>query len=211
MTATLALELDFRGYWLSGTGRGGGGADFAVDRDRDGAPVVRGRHLQGNLREAARSMALWRADGWSEETIDLLFGRSAAPGAGAAATLPGCIDIPDARLPDGARARLRDDPAGRAALTRFLPGVRIDPSGVAMNDMLRLVEASVPLRLFTTLSWTPWERCNADPDARAAIQRLRLEAGWTAMVRACLSAMTALGAQRSRGYGRVRIAAGRAA
>jgi hypothetical protein len=200
---SLLLEVDIRSYWCAGTGRAGGeDVDALIDRDENGLPVLRGRHIKGLLREAAERLKSWHADGWDGVRINLLFGRRPlSPQISA----PACVRFGDARLPSVIAAKVRREPQLANEFVRRLASTRIDYySGVAEEKTLRSTEAAVPLKLQSRLTW--------DPSARLAIKPIGGEEGsdaigalkgvWIGAIEECLPYVLAVGAHRSRGYGR---------
>lgn len=203
----LLLEVDIRSYWCAGTGRAGGDdVDALIDKDRNGLPVLRGRHLKGLLREAAERLAEWNAPGWTATRINVLFGREAAEGQISA---PACVRFGDARLPGEIAAAVRP-PNQRLAneFIRRLASTRIEfETGAAKDETLRSMEAAVPLKLFAPLTWYPCDRPAIRPtggkeavECAAAIEAL--SSAWPTVIEECLPYVLAVGAHRSRGYGR---------
>ncbi len=203
MTADSAmLVLELRSFWLHANGEGGG-ADFdlVMERDRDGLPLLRGRHVAGLLR-----LALTRADCWGwfsdpplgVEVASLLMGDI---GDGA----PGCLDVRSAQVVGATRAALVANPALREACFQRLPTTAIDERlGVAREGQLRAVEAALPLPLVARLGFDSadrmaWARAEAVEAANIALAKVH----WRGWLRTALPALDEAGAKRTRGFGRL--------
>jgi hypothetical protein len=210
-TDRMIVRLEILSYWHAGTGRGGGaGLDAVVERDGDGLPYLPGRTLKGLLRHAAACLVGWGASGWSDEVIPTLFG-SPAPSAAAPVvggrhgTFPGCLTVDSARLPDPERQVLRGQTSLIAGLFATLPATAIDAdTGAARDESLRFIEACVPLALVSEILWDGHAaKLGVDDGRRETIDRLGKE--WQDRVRECLPLVRAIGAHRSRGFGRTRL------
>lgn len=222
-TSARILEIEFRSYWHAGTGRSGGeDADAMVERDSDGLPYVPGRHLKGLLRDACVRLAQWGAV--AADAPELLFGtdwteeRELKPAAEPDprrtrhATRNGCLAIESAHLSAPLRRCLADPPdcvapgteqaIWRRGLFAFITATKIDAdSGVAATDCLRRFEITVPLTLQAAVRWAPEGRLLGANDAESD----RIEkamATWPETLAELLPYVRALGADRSRGYGR---------
>jgi hypothetical protein len=207
-TSGLLLEVDIRSYWCAGTGRAGGDdVDSLIDKDTYGLPVLRGRHIKGLLREAAERLAQWEAPGWKARTrINLLFGREAKKGQ-VSTSAPGCIRFGDGQLPGEIAKAVRGDKKLANEFVRRLASTRIEfETGAALDNTLRSMEAAAPLKLYARLTWDPSDRLavkpiNGEEDAEgAALEALALE--WRTAIDECLPFVLAVGAHRSRGFGR---------
>ena len=157
MTGEVAvLTLDFRSWWLSGTGGGRGRhLDAVSHRDADGLPAMPMSQVKGTLRETAERLAAPGRAGWTEDLVERLFGaRSKADGAsseGAVAFL-GDAEIAEndrrGLVGVGNRARQR-----RGALYRRIAATQIGERGTALDRTLRYVEAAAPVTLTGRLEW----------------------------------------------------------
>lgn len=209
---TLALRLQVASYWLHAKGEGGG-ADFdlVMDRDGEGFPLLRGKHVTGLLRLALLRAARWdwfapdpavRAD----EVPNLLMGAS-DPSA------PGCLAIGSARVPAGIRRSLKADAHQLAACFRRISSTAIEPlSGVAKEKHLRTVEAAIPLPLEFEIEFLAgdrhaWASGHRSSDERRA-ELARIAAArqrWPEWIEVALPAFDEVGAKRTRGFGRLAL------
>lgn len=191
---TRTLQLEFHDLWHVGSGRGRGAhLDAIVDRDESGLPYVPGRMLKGVLRDAAERLAKWRAvDTETSAALGALFGRPGDSHAGAGHDMPGVLHASDARLPDDVACWLASSAgtAYRERLYREHFSTRIDhASGTAADHSLRGIETVVPMTLFAEISI-----------AGAAHAARGFD-----LLREALPLVRALGAHRSRGFGRVSL------
>lgn len=188
MTRRAVLTLEFRSWWLSGTGGGRGRLlDAACCRDADGLPAMPMTQVKGALRETAARLAAAGCAEWSGEKVARLFGGRAEDdgrsSAGAVAFLG------DARLPEADRAGLVGDAAARerrGMLYRRIAATAVDERGMARDRTLRYVEAAAPVTLEGRLEWT----AAGSPDA-----------DWVALLDAAAAATAAFGKAKADGYG----------
>lgn len=196
-SATLNVEI--QSYWHPGTGRGSGFyLDAVTHAGPDGLPRLPGRTLKGLLRDA-----LWRAEQWQwpqvpQGTTWALFGsrdkhRDSETG-DANLSDPGLLRVGDACLPTEVAAYLSGTKEGRAlilGLYREHFSTAIEPStGVAKARSLRGMQVIVPLTLEARISEVPGPQ---------------VQAGWRETLEAVLPLITAVGAHRTRGFGRARL------
>ena len=200
MTARAAtLQLEFRSWWLSGTGGGRGRhLDAVCHRDADGLPAMPMSQVKGTLRETAERLAEHDRAGWSDDLVRLLFGgRAELDGRSAQGAV---AFLGDAEIAPPERAGLTGAGAGarRRRLFRRIPATQIDEQGAAADHSLRYVEAAVPLRLTGRLEWIGPDRPDCD---------------WVAALDAACAATQAFGKLKHGGYGAAigRIAATEAA
>jgi len=199
------LIIDIQSDWHPGTGRGSGfHLDALAHAGADGLPRLPGRTLKGLLRDA-----LWRAEqwGWSDVprgTTETLFGTWTNPevfdegGRDAEAgddnlSQPGVLRVGDACLPEDLAAYLATD-QGRPLIVglyreHFSTAIDHD-TGVAKSRSLRGMQVVVPLQLEARLSVIP----GCTPPT-----------GWREMLDAVLPLIMAVGAHRTRGFGRARL------
>lgn len=189
------LTVDFLGFWHCGGGRGGGTVvDAVVHRDASGLPVVPGRHLKGLLREACACAEAWGWPAFEPGDTERLFGtRTETDGEDSTA---GLIRVGDATLPQDIQGYLTQAEAGRKlipALFRSLHSTAIESeTGSARPKSLRGIEVVVPLELHATLM---------------PITGRPAEIGdWIEQLKVSLPLIRAVGAYRSRGLGRARLA-----
>lgn len=185
------LMIDIRSYWHPGTGRGSGyHLDAVTHAGADGLPRLPGRTLKGLLRDA-----LQRAEHWAWQEVppgstDALFGPR---GIDRAETYPGLLRISDAVLPAEVTAYLSSE-QGRA----YIPGLYAEhfstaidaESGVAQSRSLRGMRVLAPLLLQAEVSEIP----GVDPVP-----------DWRQRLQAVFPLVSAVGAYRSRGFGRANI------
>lgn len=189
MTEVLRLQIMFSSFWRVGYGIGQTGrVDVRAARDVDGLPVVPGRHLRGQLREAVRRAHEY---GWCERSERELFGvRDVRDGD---VESGGVLRVEDARMLIADRTGLlqveRFDRVV-SGLFRTRQKTAIDPyRGVAKTHSLRKEEVVVPLQLESQVSLVDGP---APPEWRDALI-------------SCLPLVRYMGAGRSRGLGRCKV------
>ena len=191
----MRLEVDFRGYWHAGTGRGSGHhLDALVCRDACDLPYLPGKTLRGLLRDALGRLEEWGGAAAARPGITKeLFGSTAweyDEGAPVTrdATEPGKLFVSDARLPADVSAwlALEDNAPLRAGLFREHFSTAMTEQGIAREKSLRGLEVAVPLILNAEVRLLPG--CEAS--------------GWKEALNAALPLVRAAGAHRSRGLGR---------
>jgi len=207
MNREYVLKLTFHSPWQVGSGLGDGAvADAVVLKDRLGLPTVPGRTIKGLVREAmvraaeAGIVPLERVERWLGSP------RAGLPGAigegeqdsqqesGRFGTKPGCLWFGSAGLSERWTHWASDQaqteagqPPEVAALYGLHASTSINEDGVAAEHTLRVVEAAVPMEL------------------RAKVVGPADDTTWQTDLRKCLPLIRALGAGRSRGFGRVSI------
>lgn len=197
MTAVVFFRLQPIGYWLHASGEGGG-ADFdlVMERDDDGLPLLRGRHVTGLLHLALRRAVAWE---WLEPDVrNLLMGGKGG--------IPGCLDIRSARMPAPLRQHLLADAAVKAACFHRLATTAIDERGVAMDKHLRAIEVAIPLPLVFAVTFDPtdrrvWAKGRPEDEARLAAA----EEHWRDWLDQAMPALDEVGAKRTRGFGRLAL------
>lgn len=185
------LNIDLRGYWHPGGGRGGGAVlDAMTHRDSTGLPVLPGRHLKGLLREALECAEGFGWDGYAGLAQRLFGARTETAPEGLPG--PGSLRVSDGTLPRPNREWLADPERQRRLvphLYRSLYATAIDTAtGTAKDRTLRGIEVVVPLLLQARIEPVPGQP--APP------------ADWPKRLRECLPLIDAVGAQRGRGLGR---------
>jgi len=186
------LKVDILSYWHPGTGRGSAfHLDAVTHEGSDGLVRLPGRTLKGLLRDALFRAESW---GWSQVpkgSTSALFGTIAGT---ERESNPGLLRVSDALLPEEVRAYLSTDPEGR----KLIPGLyrehfstRIEPgTGVALGRSLRGMRVVVPLELFAQVREVPGMAPVAD---------------WRERLGAVLPLVNAVGAHRTRGFGRAAL------
>lgn len=204
----LELPLAFSTYWLHAHGEGGG-ADFdlVMERDDDGLPTLRARHVAGLLRQALLRGQTW---GWFDETSDedvtgLLLGERGRSPVGETNGGPGCLIVSDARLSAPLRARLIKNPELIEGLFGRISSTAINrATGVPMRHHLRTVEAGMPMKLICPVAFDPFKRtiwAARRPDEKARINRAA--DSWKDWIKLAWPAFDEAGAKRTRGFGRL--------
>jgi hypothetical protein len=223
MTAA-TLQIDIRTYWHPGTGRGSGyHLDALTHTGADGLPRLPGRTLKGLLRDA-----LYRAERWGwpavpAGTTRCLFGSrtggtETADSASATTSdrepptdenlsTPGLLRVSDATLPEDVAAWLTTDD-GR----KLVPGLyrehfstRVEVgTGVAQGRSLRGMRVVVPLELSARIAEVPGP-FHAEED-RELLAKLQAGGHWKAILETVFPLIPAVGAHRTRGFGRARLA-----
>ena len=183
MTRAAKLTLEFRSWWLSGTGGGRGRLlDAACCRDADGLPAMPMSQVKGTLRETAERLAGAGQAGWSNALVTRLFG---GPADDDGRSVQGAVAFRgDARIPEADRAGLAGDDARarRGMLYRRIASTAVDERGAAMDRTLRFVEAAAPVTLAGCLEWAAEEPPDAD---------------WAALLDAAAAATVAFGKMKA--------------
>ena len=183
------LTLNFRSWWLSGTGGGRGRhLDAVGHRDADGLPAMPMSQVKGTLRETAERLAAAGRGGWNNRLVEHLFGARTA--AGVASSEGAVAFLGDAEIPSSDRKGLvgTEDCARRrrGALYRRIAATQIGEQGAASDRTLRYVEAAAPVTLTGRLEWIA-----ADPP----------QPDWTKLLDAACAATLAFGKLKLDGYG----------
>ncbi len=186
------IIIDLTSYWHAGGGRGAGRVyDAVVHRDRDGLPVLPGRHLKGLLRDACARAEAWSWPGFERGTTAALFGE-APETVTDRPPKPGCLRVGDATLPEDLSRWLATD--GRAYLPHLFRGLYSTAveheTGTAEKHSLRGMEVTVPLTLTARIEPLPGRQAPED---------------WPQRIEAALCLIDAVGAHRSRGLGRAHL------
>jgi hypothetical protein len=188
------LTIDIRGYWHPGTGRGSGfHLDAVTHEGADGLPRLPGRTLKGLLRDAVLRAEHW---GWAEVpagSTERLFGPLGRDGA---QTRPGLLRVADATLPADVGAWLSQTQEGRDLVPglyseHFSTAIEHD-SGVARPRSLRGMRVVVPLTLEAEVAEVPGVPAP--------------EGDWRSLLQAVFPLIPAVGAHRTRGFGRAVLA-----
>ncbi len=211
----IVLPVIFAGYWLHAHGEGGG-ADFdlVMERDEDGLPVLRARHVAGLLRVALRRAQAWGWFGAEDDGVaELLLG--ARPGEDGRlekeGSTPGCLAVGDARISAGLRAALKA-PENCALIESIFARVAATAiesrTGVASQGQLRDVEAALPVALEARVHFAPEPRtlwAGRDQDRLERLKKARER--WREWLITAWPAFDEAGAKRTRGFGRLRYCA----
>lgn len=196
MIHSARLKFDIRTYWHAGTGRGRGGTVDAVTyKDADGLPRLPGRTVKGLVRDAvaqAEELNWFAEDGelkdLSPGITDRLFGKASEE---QGKSEPGGLRFSDAVLPEDVRRWFRGNPKERgliSGLYRTHFATAVNDKGSAVDQTLRGIEVTVPVTLYATVSLVP-DAGDLGP--------------WTKVLERALPLIHAVGAHRTRGFGRV--------
>ncbi|BBO87236.1 RAMP superfamily CRISPR-associated protein [Desulfosarcina ovata] len=212
MTTNYQLVLDIQSYWHPGTGKGSGShVDAVVEKDRFGCPFVSGRMLKGLLRDAVFRGAHWGIFGdmakcSPDRLVEALFGSIGfIDNRSRDETIPGLVRVGDALLRQDTREWLgrEENQKYRSALYTDIYSTAIEfGTGVAKARSLRGQEVVIPLTLTSAMEIMPpevylgqsgeitgWAYKNAEQWIEQALPLIR-----------------AVGSNRTRGLGRVKIA-----
>lgn len=181
----MALKLDFHDYWHIGSGEGKGShLDAVVDLDSQALPYVPGKMLKGLLRDAATRAAAWQWPGHDTQWVERVFGSENTRDK----TEPGCIRVSDARLPVNVANYLAQHKTLAAGLYDELFSTAIDEkTGTAKQGSLRGMQVVVPLQLLAEIEFE-----KGQPDDAKRVKEL-------------LPLISAIGANKTRGLGRVTV------
>lgn len=210
------LYIDLKSYWHAGSGRSAGAlADALVQKTAQGLPVIGGRHIKGLLRHA---LSKAQAMGWYDsiplpegpaQTLETLLFGSASQQEGRFATLPGMLLVSDASLPKAEAQWLAapENATTRQYLYSHISSTAINETGTAVENSLRTIEVSVPMRLETSLQLAVL----AVNEEHRIQQQAWLEQAkpWLPLIEAG-SMIESVGASRSRGLGEAQFTWGTA-
>lgn len=188
----LDLVVDIRSAWHAGSGRGGGyRADALVRRDREGFPVLPGKHIAGLLRNAMECLEAWGHA--TTGTTVRLFGPEPGKPAESGSPEPS-LGIGSAVMPQSDRQALSKIEGAVAALFRVSQHTAIDAkTGSAKPRHLRSIEAAVPMCLVAPLTMECAEPGSGFNDRdRKALER-------------AVALVHAVGGWRTRGFGRATL------
>jgi hypothetical protein len=125
-------------------------------------------------------------------------------------SIPGCLAVGSALVPDPVRATLRGgkptlDGATKAALLRRIDSTAIDETlGVAKEKHLRSVEAAIPLPLAFTVEFAPDDLRSWFRGGRTGLAAVDLASQrWQDWLGIAWPALDEVGAKRTRGFGRL--------
>jgi len=205
---TALLTIDIQAYWHPGTGRGSGfHLDAITHTGADGLPRLPGRTLKGLLRDAVHRAELW---GWPRVpagTTVALFGSRTNPGRVATAdppvtpqprrdenlSTPGLLRVSDATLPAEVATYLASEDGKKLVpgLYREHFSTAIDAAtGVAQGRSLRGMQVVVPLMLEARID---------------EVSGIASVPDWRALLETVFALIPAVGAHRTRGFGRAHL------
>jgi hypothetical protein len=219
---------------------GGADYDLVMESDGDGLPMLRGRHVAGLLRVALSRAEHW---GWFEAEraepkiaaaiaalereireggaepgmllyiTELLMGVRTETKRGGPESLPGCLAVGNARVPERIREPLREQrgaerkipPATAEAFRRRIDSTAIDElRGVAKQRHLRSVEAAIPAPLEFSVRFAPDDFLAAMHESQAEIDACEFaRQQWEKWLEKAWPALDEVGARRTRGFGRL--------
>jgi CRISPR/Cas system CSM-associated protein Csm3 (group 7 of RAMP superfamily) len=181
---TLTLQLDFKSLWRAGTGLARGEMDDSSARDsQDGLPVFPGKQLKGILKDAVhQSQQLGWLSTDNTKITEQLFGRDGRDG---------MLRVDTAQLIPTQVEVFKQNPELSGQLFRAQAATRINKLGVTEQGALRKTETVVPLTLVAEVSLVSG--------------KIPTDGDWADHIRAALPLIRSVGANRSRGLGRVSI------
>jgi len=192
------LMIDIQSYWHPGTGQGSGFyLDAVTHTGSDDLPRLPGRHLKGLLRDAVYRAECWEWKDVPDGSTEALFGSRVhednQQDSEHNPSHPGLLRISDASLPKKVVAYLTND-VGKPLISglygeHFSTAIEIK-TGVAVNRSLRGMQVVVPLTLEAPIAEIPGIAAVVD---------------WHKCITAALPLVTAVGAQRTRGFGRAHL------
>lgn len=197
MSESYTLQLEFLGYWRSGTGRGEGVfIDATTRRDALELPMLPGRQIKGLIRHALQTGVAWGH--WNQEMVDRLCGQSTDQEQGELdrfSTKQGLLKVGSGRLPQKwltyfESLSLVDRKQQARHFFHTHRQTKIDQNGLAQDQSLRSIQVCIPLTLESTLYL---DFPDDDFDLDQGIQVLRQAIG---LIRSA-------GGNTSRGLGRV--------
>lgn len=190
------LKIDITSYWHPGSGKGMGSyLDAATHRNSDGLPVLPGRTLKGIVRDAFTRWETYQGHDIEKQssTVQQLFG-STADGE---ETRQGLLRFSNAGLPQEEAAYLAHHPDLCEGLYRSHFSTAIDhATGTADEKSLRGIEMVIPLTLYATVDTIPSTHNKDHKDHKD---------DWQTLIQPALSLIHAVGAYRSRGFGRATL------
>lgn len=194
------IRIEFTGYWRSGSGGSGAGdVDAASVRDGDGLPHVPARQLKGLMLDVANALIASGYRDWDSRRVGLLFGQEAS--SELKVSLPAVLAFRNGLLPLHIREQVaKNEHFATTLFTRTSSTAIKHETGVARSGTLRSFEVAVPMTLYAAVLWRPEERQVLNPGATAEIQAL--SEVWPELIDEVACLVTALGADRSDGYGR---------
>lgn len=214
--SAIHLMVNLQSYWHPGTGRGGGFyLDALSHTGADGLPRLPGRTIKGLLRDAVYRAECWRWPEFKAGTTTVLFGsRQAVEDLDAAKdsarfSTQGLLRFSDATLAPEI-TRYLQDPHGQKLIPELyrehFSTAILHHSGTALDRSLRGIQVVVPLELEATVASI------ADIYAADELQDLRAQLGtpetWQSLLGKVFNLVPAVGAYRSRGFGRVSLSWG---
>lgn len=217
MTAVASMDISLLSFWHCGTGRGRSAVlDGIVARDPAGFPYLPGRSLRGLLRDGVRQLEelgclpanselfLFGDPGFETETV----AGNPVPRRG---TRPGRLVVTDARVNRDLVSHMAALPGHERAgllsmLFRTLTMTAVNEHGVVKHGSLRAIEVAVPLGLTARIELIDRPVLPHAPFENEA----EMEAAWADTVGQAAGLVKAVGAYRSRGFGRCCMVLGEA-
>lgn len=198
------LTVAIHSYWHAGTGRTSGShVDSLVEKDKNGIPLLNGKHLKGLLRDAVSRAAYW---GWFDD-LELPVANQALAGwlfgsqnnsvneddSSRFDTTAGLIFVSNAELPlsDHMILSKKGSEKLKAGLFRHVFSTAIDEqTGTAKDQSLRGIEVVIPLTLNAEITF------NGDQQAATEVFNV---------LEKSLSLIDHVGGMRNRGLGRATL------
>lgn len=190
---TYQLKIAITSFWHPGTGLGQGYHTDARTHRANNLPVLPGRTIKGIVREAVAHWENFCPNPHEGVPVaDQLFG----PKEDGTETWPGLLRFSSAGLPSAETAYLalekQADLVAGLYRTHFSTAIEHD-YGTAQENSLRGIEVVIPLTLYANIEIVPNARYPA------------LQETWQEHVTPALSLIHAVGAHRSRGFGRATL------
>lgn len=187
------ITANFQNYWHIDTGRGSGqNLDSLVEKDQNKLPYISGKTIKGLFRDA-----VYKLDAWTgEQHVESLFGvRTDDANQGREKTYAGVLRFNNLELLNEEQAYLIANPILKSHFYKTHASTSIDfETGVAEDKSLRMSEVVIPLSLLgkiTLLSGSG--KCSlSEPEIYALLQE-------------AATMITHIGANKNRGFGRVKL------
>jgi len=181
---TITYQIEFSTYWHTGSGLSSGvDANLAVIKNEHGLPFIPGRTLKGLLREAAEILNELNTDLVSKDFITTVFGIGEDQSINGEHRAGQCF-FSNATLSKHLTGHLQNHPEEGKMLFSTIASTAINEKGIAKDQTLRQMEATIPLTLYATIESFP-----DDPEM-------------VKQVNYCFQWIKKMGANRSRGLGR---------
>jgi CRISPR/Cas system CSM-associated protein Csm3 (group 7 of RAMP superfamily) len=195
MITDYTLTFELQSYWHIGNGKQAGAYADALMQKDNGLPFIPGKSINGLLRDAFRVAEKNDWFGKCENGLSVtvaLFGEEGRPGS----EVQGLTQLTSATLSRAEQDYFQDNLAAKSRLYKVLTATAINDKGVADEDSLRSIEVTVPMTLNATLTLN---RHHPNYQKNRAMFDGQLQ-NWLSQT---TSLITALGAKRHRGLGKV--------
>ena len=181
---TIIYKIEFFTYWHTGSGLSGGvETSLQVIKNEHGLPFIPGRTLKGLLREAAVIINDLHSDAVSQDFIASIFGIGEDKNQEEIFKQGQCF-FGNATLSKSVSEHLKDEAEKRKYLFTAIASTAINENGLAKDQSLRQIEATIPLTLYAEIENFP-----DDDTSLAQLQK-------------CFQWIKKMGYNRTRGFGR---------